>query len=209
MRDFLKSGGKFLAWVAGIIIVAGAVLRIFFVDTATIAHDGMAPTVSAGDRVAIWRSSEFSIGDVVVCQHPGEPGRYVLGRVMGKPGMRVETVRGQLLIAGSKPDQDLGELKRWLDLSTGRVREMRVGIEELAADDHSFMIDPHDTFTIRAVNVTHGLYLLGDNRSYRAEDSRSYGEVDAATCRGKVFMILVPAEDRGDDISHSWLELVK
>lgn len=208
MKDFLKGGGKFLAWTAGIIVVIGAVLRIFFIETATISHDGMSPTLCAGDRVAIWRASEFSIGDVVVCQHPSEPGRFVVGRVLGKPGMRVETIRGQLHIAGTKPDTDLRGTKRWLDITTGRVRRMQFGIEVLASSDHEFMIDPHDTLNLRPVSVTTGLFLLGDNRSYHAEDSRSFGQVDAATCRGKIFMILVPAADRGDDISHWWLSLV-
>ncbi len=208
MRDSLKSIAKFFAWVAGIIIVVGAVFRIFLVETAIVAHDGMSPTLSAGDRVVLWRSSDFAIGDVVVCLHPREAGRYVLGRVMGKAGMRIETFRGQLDIAGSRPVVDFRGTRRWLDITTGRVREMRFGIEQLAADEHEFMVDPHETFAIRPVQVTRGLYLIGDNRTYRGEDSRAFGPVDESTCRGKVFMILAPADDRGDDITHSYGALI-
>ena len=115
MRDFLKGGGKILLWVLGIVAVIVGVLRFFFVETATIAHDGMAPTLIAGDRVAIWRKSEFAMGDVVVCQHPNEPGRWVIGRVLGKAGMRIETQRSQLMIAGEKPEVDIRETIRWND----------------------------------------------------------------------------------------------
>ncbi|QQR91738.1 MAG: hypothetical protein IPJ88_08540 [Myxococcales bacterium] len=68
-----------ILWIVGPAIVVLAVLRIFFVDLGIIGHNGMAPTLIAGDQVAVWRNAKLERGDVAMCLHPRKPGELWLG----------------------------------------------------------------------------------------------------------------------------------
>ena len=76
---------------------------------------------------------------------------------------------------------------------------------ELGAD---FFEQLGRTVRIRRTEAVHGVHLLGDNRAYRDEDSRDFGDVDPATCIGQVFARFSPAEGvtLPEEISHGWLE---
>ncbi|MBX3274468.1 MAG: signal peptidase I [Sandaracinaceae bacterium] len=207
MRDFTKSALKFLGVIAAILIVAGVVLYLFFVRVVTVGHNAMAPTVMLGDQILVWRTDRFELGQMALCAHPSEANRYVLGRVIGRPGDLVAVERGQLMINGQSPDTDHRAAIRWNDLETGRVRTMHWGIENILSRSHYFFREDRRSFELRPHRVRGGLYLLSDHRTYAGEDSRTFGEVPSATCIGRAFFRLTAAESP-EEIGNSMLDIL-
>ncbi|MGB0679320.1 MAG: S26 family signal peptidase [Polyangiales bacterium] len=65
--------GVLLQWLFSLLVLVAlvvVVLRVFFIDMAVVGHHAMAPTILAGDEIVIWRTQEFTVGDVAVCRHP-------------------------------------------------------------------------------------------------------------------------------------------
>jgi signal peptidase I len=207
VRTFLKGALKVLAFIAGVLLVVGAILRIFFVDLAVVGHNAMAPTLIAGDEILVWRGVP-DFGDVTICQHPGDPSRLVIGRLVGKPGMTLDTQGGQLRIDRRILERDrMGEV-RFRDGVNDRTDEMNYGLLKLGNTEHHYFERQRYNFTFRPVTIGDGVWLLSDNRSYPGEDSRSFGEVDIETCIGDVFMRLQPSPDPGSDLEYGWLDII-
>jgi signal peptidase I len=202
---------KFLFIVAVILGIAAAVLRIFFVDLVVVGHNGMAPTVVAGDQIGVWRSASPELGDITICQHPSQPDRFVMGRVIAYAGYKLEVKRGVLYINSQVPDKDYQDPVKFTDITinNGHTDEMAYGIEKFSNTEHEFFERKGAKFNMRTTTVQKGIYLLGDNRTYVGEDSRSFGEVDPTTCKGQVFIRLQPAPPRGDDVKHHWFQLIE
>lgn len=210
MRGLLRFVFRLLGWVLGIGLVAAGILSLFFVARVQVAHNAMAPTLLAGEEALVWRRATPDMGDVVVCKRPDRLGTYAMGRVIGKPGMLVDSPRGQLRIAGTVVDQDIQDQSlRFYDTQLDRTDTMVFGIEKLGNTDHQFFIRKDDKLHIRPTEVTAGLYLLADNRSLRGQDSRDFGPVDPSTCIGQVFMRLRPNPDDPNDLGHGWLDLLR
>lgn len=194
MRDFTKGALKFLGVMLVIALVVGGVLYGFFVKVVEVGHNAMAPTMILGDRVLVWNTTELELGQVALCEHPSEPGRYMMGRVVGRPGQVVTFERGQLKIAGRTPDADqLGPIE-FDDAETGRRQRMRLARENILDRTHwTFTREGHEPRMRRPHRVGSGLFLLNDNRTYLNEDSRTFGEVSPSRCVGRVFMRLTAA----------------
>ncbi|MBC7172693.1 MAG: hypothetical protein H5U40_09715, partial [Polyangiaceae bacterium] len=63
---------------------------------------------------------------------------------------------------------------------------------------------------IRETSVPDGrLYLLSDNRVHRGQDSRSFGTVDATSCRGTIFMRFRPTPESQVALGHAYFDIVK
>lgn len=191
----MKGLAKFLGVILTIALVAGAVLYFFFVRVVEVGHNAMAPTIVAGDTILVWRGTTFDLGDVVLCPHPEEGGRYVLGRIVGRTGQTVEIGRGaQLRINGETPDTDMQGTFEFYDPMRQQSAAMRWGIESLLDHDHPFMYVERRPPSMRPHQVRAGVFLLSDNRSYHGEDSRSFHEVNPSSCIGSVFMRLVASD---------------
>lgn len=209
MRDFWKGAGKFAAWIAVIVAVALGALKLFFVDLIAVGDGGMAPTIFAGDLVALWRGSNPGLGDVVLCVHPRVPDRMVLGRVVGLPGAKLSSERGELAIGGRSPDRDVRGLVTLTEHATGKEVRARLAIEKLGNDTYGTLTEERSTFTLRPTEVGDGaLFLLNDFRSWPMEDSRVYGEVRAETCRGVVFLRVRPGPRASEELAQGWLDFL-
>ena len=66
----------------------------------------LAPSLAAGDLVLTWRGTAPKFGDLVICEHPTEPGEIVIGRILGEArdtlkveptGVTVNGTRSRLL----------------------------------------------------------------------------------------------------------------
>lgn len=194
VRDFLKGALKFLGVVLVIALIAGGVLYAFFVKVVEVGHNAMAPTMILGDRVLVWNSQDFGLGEVILCPHPQQPGRYVMGRVVGRPGQTVSMERGTLRINGQAPDTDVRGVVSFFDAETGRTERMRMALEDILDHDHRiFWREGSEPRMRRSHRVSGGLYIMNDNRTYVGEDSRTFGEVAPTTCVGRVFMRLTAA----------------
>lgn len=190
----MKGALKFVAVIAVLAAIAGGVLYAFFVNVVDVGHNGMAPTMVLGDRVLVWRTHEFELGEPVLCQHPEQPGRYVIGRVVGHSGQTVGFERGSLVINGDRPAVDVHGVLVFDDRELGRSERMHYAIEDILDHDHPiFWRERSEPRMSRPHRVTRGLYLMSDNRTYVGEDSRAFGEVDPAECVGRIFMRLSAA----------------
>ena len=104
--------------------------------------------------------------------------------------------------------RDLRGTRKFYDTKRDKLLTMQYGIARFGHTDHEFFRERGRTVSFMPTKVKKGIFLLGDNRTSRGNDSRYYGEVDPDTCVGQVFMRLWPAESRGDDIRHYPLELI-
>jgi signal peptidase I len=199
----------FALWVGGFVLAVGALLEVFFVDVIIVGHDGMAPTMLAGEQVLLWRDAAPGFGDVTVCQHPRRPNELVFGRVVGRAGQKLGAFRGTLQINGESPDADMLGTVRYVVSNTGRREDVHLVEESLAGASHLSLWRSDMAIEIPETTVESGrLYLLGDNRAYRGFDSRSFGTVLEDTCRGVVFMRWRPADDGGAGFEHRPLQIL-
>jgi len=207
--SFYKGLFKIALWVGGVLLVIGGVLRIFFVTPISVGYDSMAPTFLAGEKVLLWRDGAIEMGDIVVCENPSSPGSMVFGRVLGKGGMTLGTdERGVFSVADTQVDIDWEGTTEFYDNDANRQVSVRRGVETVGNTEHQVFVMETSEFRLRETDVPAGkLFLLGDNRSSRNHDSRSFGAVDEASCIGTIFMRWNPV-DRGAELSHGWLDFL-
>ena len=198
-----------IAWILGPIIAALAVLRIFFVDLAIVGHNGMAPTLIAGDQVAVWRDAQIERGDVVMCGNPKRPGEYVVGRVLAKIGDRITYERNQIRINNMRRDLEFEAKLSFVD-TVAKVTYDVVPVTESVGEAKYETFYPVDNeVRLPQITIQRGFFLLGDNRTRRhVDDSRWFGEVDPLTCKGKEFMRIKPSETSPAELKHGWIDWI-
>lgn len=207
LGDALRLTVKLASFAA---VIAG-LLHFFYVDNFVMPHNGMAPTLVYGDRVLVWRRAKPDMGDIVVCEHPTRPGTQVIGRAVAFAGHSVSTdTRGQLFVDENRASAESLGTVRFFDARHDRMFTMQLSsIDYNRKHRHQFFVEDGYAFAMRQYQVQRGIFLLGDNRTDPYDDSREFGEVDPATCRGEVFMRLAPAaKQMDDDIRHGYLDYV-
>lgn len=138
--------------IAGAVFAAlGPPVRVFTIDT-----DAMSPALPRGARVEVWawprRPYRPRRGDPVILPHAGA---WLVKRVVGLPGERIEVIEGKTLLAGRMLEEP------WRDLSRGGGRN----------------ISPTPIPSGR-------VFLLGDVRGI-ALDSRDFGSVPVSSLLGR------------------------
>jgi signal peptidase I len=200
-----------LVRLIGVLGLCAVFLRLFFVDIVVVPHNGMAPTMTFGERVLVWRRAHVDMGDVVICEHPAKPGASVIGRAVAFAGHVVSTDgRGNLLVDDDRSSIEWANEIRFFDATREKLFTMRTGsIDYRRQNRHEFMMERDADFYLPAYQVNRGAYLLGDNRSDTIDDSRDFGEVDPDKCQGQVFMRLTPAPQYDDDVHHSYFDVIQ
>lgn len=97
-----------LVWMGiGLTMVAGGVVmgfRVGYAEAYKIPSAGMAPTLSIGDRIWVFKPAYWSDapqrGDVVVFHHPCQPGTDFVNRVVGVGGDEIEVRCSRLYVNG-------------------------------------------------------------------------------------------------------------
>lgn len=179
---------KFLAIVAVILAIVAAVLKTWFIEIVTVGHDGMAPTLFAGDTVIVWRDASPDHGTIMLCHHPTDPTRFVIGRVVGRNGADITVDRGRLRIETTFPSIAWSGTVQSYDHTDHVLVPMRWGIEQLGNDAHLVFSREGREMRMRPVANYDGLFLLDDNRTYTGEDSREFGPVPESLCIGRVLV---------------------
>ncbi|MEM7449753.1 MAG: signal peptidase I [Myxococcota bacterium] len=204
-NTLLKITLSFALFLGGV----GAVLHFFFVDRVIVGHNGMAPTVFAGDEVILWRQGNVEMGDVVLCQHPGNPSQVVLGRVYAKHAMTISTDRrGQISVANTLVDRDYIGETQFQDQVAGINYIMSWGYARLGNSEHLFFVRKGGRPRIFETKVNKGLFLLGDNLSNPRWDSRSFGEVDPESCSGSMFLRWKPSGTAPEEFGNGYFDLL-
>lgn len=191
MKDLAKGLLKLIGFIVLLAAIVGGVIFTLFVTIVDVGHNAMAPTMTLGDRVLVWKSEKFALGQVVLCEHPRQAGAYVMGRIVGRPGHTVNIEHGQLTIAGKTPHLGRTEVVDFHDAELGRTVRMRMTEEDILDRVHRIFVREGSTARMtRPHEVKSGLFLMNDNRTHRGEDSRYYGEVNPERCIGRIFMRL-------------------
>jgi signal peptidase I len=202
---------KFLINVLSLAVIGLVVVRLTLVEVYVVDTNVMAPTMTYGDEVLVWTPASYDLADIVICEHPTEPGVPVIGRIVGLAGNTISTgPRGQLLVDGDQATIDVGRSDfQFYDVVRGNQYQMQEGwVEYFGRHRHRYLRTPGEPLDLRDTTVERGAYLLGDNRREWSLDSRRFGEVDLDTCIGQVFLRWKPAPSNGDDIDSSYLELI-
>lgn len=204
-----------VAWKAAIALgVVAFALKLFFVDVYKVTNNGMAPTVVYGDEVLVWRGGNPDLGNIMLCEHPSRQADLVMGRALTFAGHTVSTDRfGNLYVDTSRSTTEILAQQRFYDVTRSRLFMMNLGNIQYSqlhtgTHTHHYFLEHAKTFQLRPYTVNRGMYLLADNRSESLYDSREFGEVDPNRCVGQVFMRLRPAPKNGDDIDHSYFDLL-
>ncbi len=200
---------RFLLWTLLVVGLLGGLLRLTILRPWRVpANDpvleaSLRPTMNGGDLVLLWRLTQPTFGDLVMCPEPEAPGRVVVGRIVGEAGDKVRLESGVASI------NDLAfKNERLCDPPTFITLDPNDGSEVTQQCDWEVIANKlHMRGTIaghkpprdyRDVDVPPGhVYLLSDNRLF-PYDSRDYGPVPRETCRETVVFRLWSKDGWGD-----------
>ncbi len=199
---------KFLLGVAVILAIVWGVLRAYYIEIVTVGHDGMAPTLIAGDTVVVWRDPVPEHGAIMLCRHPTDDTRFVIGRVVGRNGTDLSVDRGRLRIEGTFPPIDWRGEVPFYDRADRVQVQMNWGIEHLGNDDHLVFMRTGRELRMRPMSEYDGIYLLDDNRSYTGEDSREFGPIPESRCIGHIFMRVGMADGTPPEVGNRSVQLL-
>jgi len=193
---------------AGIIVIALG-LKVLLFDMAEMGHNGMAPTLLHGERVLIYKRGKPEPGAIAVCRHPNEDG-WVVGRVAATGGMKIDSFGNKLRIDGEPITFDKKGITSFYNVDNDLTSSVIWGDEYLTSDPHLIFMAEEEGHRVRETEIPDGkLYLLGDQRAYMGQDSRSYGLVDASTCRGIIVFRFTRVEGLEPELAHRHFELIR
>jgi len=161
----------------------------------------MAPSVSPGDWVLLWRLTEPIYGDLVLCPEPNAP-RVVVGRIVGEGGDRVHLKDGNVLV-NDRPIQSIRACTETnftvAHPQTGETVDQRCAMRLVGSTLHeSGELSGHE---VRPIDIERTVpagevFLLSDNLLF-PYDSRDYGTVARSTCKETVVFRLWVQEGWG------------
>jgi signal peptidase I len=192
VRDFLRT----LITTALFFVVIAAVLRAVAFDVWVIPGDdalfaaSLAPTLSPGDLVLLYRRGAPGFGDLVRCEDPQSPENFVVGRILGEPGDRIDT-DGTVVRVNGHPARTAHSCDRSQvmvnDPTTGSPVELHCEWEELGSVTYMrarHMADARATKTTTDVD-TGNVYIMSDDRYYH-DDSRDFGALPRTSCTERI-----------------------
>lgn len=158
--SFSESVGSFLVEVGKVVIISLAIIipiRYFLIQPFYVKGASMEPTFFDSEYLVIdeisYRFHEPHRGDVVVIRNPRRESDFLIKRVIGLPGDRVEIINGQINIYNT-------------DHQNG-----------MSLDESNYL--PSTARTVGTYDVQLGpdeFYVMGDNRE-SSLDSRVFGTV--------------------------------
>jgi signal peptidase I len=155
----------------------------------------IAPSLSGGDWVLLWRLTPPALGALVLCPEPKHPERIVIGRMLGEERNRVK-VDGTRVYVNERVQASEGdcaddrfkvtppgggaevEVRCSMEVASGLIHPR--GEAEATADLPAYEVE------LRPGEVA----LVSDNRRY-PYDSRDYGPVERSTCTDTVFFRVI------------------
>ena len=173
-------------WIKPILyaLIIALFIRTFVAQPFKIPTSSMVPTFKPGDRIFVNRfiygtripatkkrilvARDPERGDIIVFRSPVERRKYLVKRLIGKPGETVEIKDQHILINGKEPEKPL-ILQKNAYYNKGDFGKPRRPVTV-----------PEDSY-----------FVLGDN-SMNSVDSRYWGFVPKENIAGKVFLIHWP-----------------
>lgn len=199
---------KGLLYVAGALLVIALLARLLLVDVWTVPPDpvlgaSVMPTLADGDTVLMLTRGSPGFGDLVRCPDPEEPTRFVVGRIVGEGGDRIEVDQNIVRVNGTRyhsTDACPEPLVFFHHPSSGAETELSCSRVDMGGSWHYVGLPPGGTQQSKVTaEVPAGyVYLLSDNREFH-DDSRDFGALPAETCDHVIFFRLWGLEGFKDD----------
>jgi signal peptidase I len=149
-------------------IFAGQLLRV--------TGDSMLPNFHDGEQIIAEKVTvkfeNLKRDDIVIFEHPTNPDRLVIKRVIGLPGETIELENGKVFIDGKMLNEPY--LTTETKTLTGNYIKDNVAYK-IPADSYIF---------------------LGDNRT-NSTDSRDWGPINKSLVVGKAFLVYYPFNELG------------
>ncbi|MCA9583873.1 MAG: signal peptidase I [Myxococcales bacterium] len=192
MRNLLRA----LAWGAGILGVILGVLYAAVFDTWVVPGDeamlrvALEPNIRPGDRILVKRGGTPRYHELVRCDDPEAPGRFVVGRLVGVGRDKVEINNERVIVNGKRNPSPRGCGTQVLTHpTTGQEAKLTCAVEDSGASEYNILVHPEHAESPRTASVEEGrAYLIGDNRHFHL-DSRDFGTVAADSCHHIVFRL--------------------
>lgn len=192
MKDFTRTA----VWILAILGAIALLLHLLVFDTWVVPGNDPAfaasvvPTLLPQDRILTRRGSSPVVGELARCASPTTTGEYVVGRVFGMAGDTVQVdENGPTTNGKPHPARHGCPQVTVVHPVTGSLVPMNCGVVETGAWSYQFVSHPEMRVGTHSARVEAGkLYLLSDNRLMH-QDSRDFGQVEAATCEHIVFRL--------------------
>jgi signal peptidase I len=186
---------RVVLWTVGGFAVICVLLRLTLLETWTVPDDpwlaaSLEPTLGAGDVVLVLTRGGSEFGDLVRCPDPEDPGRFVVGRIVGVDGDNV-SLSGRTLNVNGKPYNATEACEeRSIHIKhpeTGNDTELECSRVEIGAGWHLRAVLPKAS---KRDDVTKDVgkgrvFLLSDNRDIH-DDSRDFGTLLHESCRQRI-----------------------
>lgn len=192
---------RFLAWVlvvAALIVgvARGVALRWWQIPTTDPElAASIGPSLRGGDWILLWNLTRPSLGSLVVCPDPDDPGNVVIGRIAAQAGQTVTIEGDGVKIDGQTFDIEYNcteQTFRLTDPDSLQEVEVYCDMESVDGALHMRGYAPEKKNRrkyVKQVGAGH-IFLLSDNRAYPF-DSRHFGTLDRRSCKETVFFRLV------------------
>lgn len=174
----------------------------------------IAPTLRGGDWLILWRGTEPSFGDLVLCPDPEDPAEVVIGRIAGEGGdLLAIDKQGRLEINGSRVVADTACNTPRLTVEHPRSGDevaLRCDVEVLGGRYHQRALVPPGARLAPVASkrevAAGAVFLISDNR-YLPFDSRDFGPLPRASCGETIVFRLVSRLGFSDVASRlSWIQ---
>lgn len=191
MNDFVRR----VFWSTGIFGAVCALLYLLVVDVWVVPPDrvlatSVLPTLAPGDKLLVHRGKTPRFAELARCASPTAPGQWVVGRVFGVPGDRVEVTDGHVLTNGAAI-----EVRHACDAVTvahpvtQNLLTLGCRVAETRPFSFSYLNAPELRSGTHVTVVEAGkVFLVSDNRLLH-QDSRDFGQIEAATCEHVVLRL--------------------
>lgn len=192
----MKGFTRFVVWSAAILGAIGLLLYLLVFDVWRVPTGdpqlaaSILPTLLPEDKVLVQRGRTPGWGELARCASPVTTGAFVVGRVFGVPGDRVEIAESLVSTNGKALAARHGCPPRLVAHPiTENLVTMQCGVAETGSWSFEYLTNGDMSVGTHSAIVEAGkVYLVSDNRLMH-QDSRDFGQVDASTCEHIVFRL--------------------
>lgn len=179
---------KLKEWLPVIIVMLLILLaRLWVFSPVKVEGHSMDPTLHDGQRLITSKLSNLERQDIITTKEPDNPNVYVVKRIIGLPGDKIEMKDDILTINGKESAEPYltDYKKQFAEDQLSEEYSYNAAFQEQAASATTFT----DDFNVTVPEDQY--FVLGDNRLI-SKDSRIFGFVDQSLIQGKVVLRFWP-----------------